>query len=48
MAETIDTSKYSLFIRTHQATEIRTLVEALKDILIHTNIEVTDSGLAIV
>ena len=43
----IDTQKYSLFIRTHQATEIRTLVEALKDILIHANIEVNAQGLCI-
>lgn len=43
----IDTSKYCLFVQTHQASEIRTLVEALKDILIHTNIEVSDAGLVI-
>lgn len=48
MSAQIDTSKYSLFVRTHQAMEIRTLVEALKDILIHTNIEVNDQGISII
>ena len=47
MSSQIDTSKYCLFIQTLQATEIRTLVEALKDILIHTNIEINENGLSI-
>ena len=47
MTDSIDTSKYCLFIQTHQASEIRTLIEALKDMLIHTNIEVTKDGLKI-
>lgn len=45
--DTIDRSKYCLFVQTHQASEVRTLIEALKDMLIHTNIEVTPSGMLI-
>ena len=47
-ADTIDKNKYSLFIETVQSSEIKCLVEALKDMLIHTNIEVTQQGLKIV
>lgn len=47
MSSTVDTSKYCLFIQTLQATEIKSLIDALKDILIHTNIEVTKDGVNI-